>query len=89
MLPLAPQLETLAVTVAGFPAEAQQRVLEFVASVEAELRRQQAASNKAWDDALDNTTPAQAAKVLARVASQRGKASPLFDAEGKVAVPKS
>jgi len=72
--------------IANFPPEAQQEVLDFVVFVSERLRRTN--TERAWDAALENTTPEQAARINARIESQRAQTTPLFDASGKVAPPR-
>jgi hypothetical protein len=74
-------MSEIAEAVAELPASAQLEVLHFALFLKTQL------ANEAWDAALESTTPEQAAKIRARIASQRAKTTPMFNELGKIAPP--
>jgi hypothetical protein len=74
-------MSEIAVAVAELPTSAQLEVLHFALFLKTQL------ANEAWDAALESTTPEQAARIRARIASQRAKTTPMFNELGKVAPP--
>jgi hypothetical protein len=79
------QIDVLVKTVESLPPEAQAEVLHFAEFLFAKFQRTQL--DDAWDAALESTTPEQAARIRARIASQRMQATPLFNDMGKVTPP--
>lgn len=76
--------EEVARIITALPPDAQKEVLDFALFLQARIT----AADDAWDAALENTTPEQAAKIRARIASQRAQATPLFDEQGNLAMGK-
>lgn len=71
--------------VRGLPPERAREVLDFAQWLKERVAADAAAD--AWDEALENTTPEQAARIQVRIESQRARVTPLFDASGTVAPP--
>jgi hypothetical protein len=81
---ITPAADAVLQVVTALPPEAQQEVLDFALFLQSRI----SAEDAAWDAALESTTPEQAAKIHARIASQREQATPLFDEQGKLAMGK-
>jgi hypothetical protein len=77
--------EEAARVISTLPADAQKEVLDFALFLQSRI----SAADEAWDAALESTTPEQAAKIRARIASQRAQATPLFDEQGQLTMGKT
>jgi hypothetical protein len=80
----APAFEQLVAVAQELPPEQLSEVLDFALFLQSRATTE---ADAAWDEALENTTPEQAARIQARIESQRAQATPLFDDSGKVAPP--
>jgi hypothetical protein len=79
-----PAIEQLVAVAQELPLEQLIEVLDFALFLQSRATTE---ADAAWDEALENTTPEQAARIQARIESQRTRATPLFGASGKVSPP--